>query len=199
MSKRVVKSWVLQEARGARARRCAQIEAALLWTGHNPWSAENVRRLGLLFRPKEQIPHASYLRWRCQKVLDQSGRYWITISRPEAQALVNEELLKLAEKNGLGVEAVLKRIADLPDKVEELGDAKALIESVKMQARLIGAPVDEPRAMSRRALHHAQPDFEEVNIEWEPAARGELPAHDADYDEVQDIMDNAPDDDEEQA
>ena len=56
--------WQEKEARKTRALRVARMEATMIWSGMNPLSTENVRRLALAYRAKQAVPEATYRRRR---------------------------------------------------------------------------------------------------------------------------------------
>ena len=117
-------TWQQQEARKLRARRVAHLEALLIWEGHNPRDPLNLKRLAFRYRPDQQDPTATFKRWRRQE---------------EAQMLVDHELAALAQANGITQQTVLQQLAELPTRMKT---DSGLIESIKMQARLVGVPVE---------------------------------------------------------
>ena len=116
--------WQEKEMRKTRAIRVARMEAVMIWNGLSPIDPINVRRLALSYRAKQAKPEATYRRWRKQE---------------EAQMLVDQELNRLVEQHGITRNSVMQQLAELPSK---MNTDSGLIESVKMQARLVDVPVE---------------------------------------------------------
>ena len=145
--------WQEKEMRKTRALRVARMEAVMIWNGLSPIDPVNVRRLALAYRAKQAKPEATYRRWRKQE---------------EAQMLVDQELNRLAQDHGITRNSVMQLLADLPNK---MNTDSGLIESVKMQARLVDVPVE--RQTITASISHSD-EWVTLPEDYEPPA---LPDH----------------------
>ena len=150
--------WQEKEMRKTRAIRVARMEAVMIWNGLSPIDPINVRRLALAYRAKQALPEATFRRWRKQE---------------EAQMLVDQELNRLAEQHGITRQSVMKLLSELPDK---MNTDSGLIESVKMQARLVDVPIERQTvtASFSRSEHILIPEGYEPPALPEHFERGEI-------------------------
>ncbi len=82
--------------------------------------------------------------------------------------LVDQELNRLAEQHGITRQSVMQLLAELPDK---MNTDSGLIESVKMQARLVDVPVE--RQTVTASISHSE-QWISIPEGYEPPA---LPEH----------------------